>query len=600
MNNRKIRILGIAPYEGMKTTMQKLAAGREDLELDVYTGNLNEGVEIAKQYFNTNYDVIISRGGTAELIEATTSIPVVEISLSVYDMLRALKLAENYSDRYAIVGFSSITDSAHLLCDLLRYDMDIITLHSGDDVQAVLKSLKKKGCRMVVCDMITNTTAKKLGLNAILITSGEESIQASFDMAVKLSQSYAGMREENIFLNAVIQGNDTVTAVFDSTDTLRFSTFEKSGLNMADSGKLLRFLKKELSLSKTVDERKIVKTINGISYSIVSRNLHTMSAEYTAFYVRESAVSPASKRRGITISGKIEEEEKLAGSFCGITGIGGELASRIQQMSQSSQPVVVIGEEGTEHSYVIRSLYCQSPLSNNPIISIDFALCDDKGWDFLMHRYNSPFTDNNNTIVLKNIQVLQEAKQHQLLSAVRDTSLYHRNRLFLTCVCGPGGEVPAVAMDYIKTLSCLSISLLPLCKRLPELPDMISLYLGALNMEMAKQVIGLEDGAMELMKAYHWPFNYAQLERILRELVVITVKPYIQTADVEEVLKREMADTGEGTAGIGTVGIDMGKTLDEINQDVIQIALRETGGNQSAAAKRLGISRTTLWRLLKK
>ena len=126
MNNRKIRILGIAPYEGMKTTMQKLAAGREDLELDVYTGNLNEGVEIAKQYFNTNYDVIISRGGTAELIEATTSIPVVEISLSVYDMLRALKLAENYSDRYAIVGSVSYT---HL------YRRSLLSLHQLLNIQ---------------------------------------------------------------------------------------------------------------------------------------------------------------------------------------------------------------------------------------------------------------------------------------------------------------------------------------------------------------------------------------------------------------------------------------------------------------------------------
>ena len=44
---------------------------------------------------------------------------------------------------------------------------------------------------------------------------------------------------------------------------------------------------------------------------------------------------------------------------------------------------------------------------------------------------------------------------------------------------------------------------------------------------------------------------------------------------------------------------NLNRTLDEINQDIIHAVLEETGGNQSAAAKRLGISRTTLWRLLK-
>ena len=46
--------------------------------------------------------------------------------------------------------------------------------------------------------------------------------------------------------------------------------------------------------------------------------------------------------------------------------------------------------------------------------------------------------------------------------------------------------------------------------------------------------------------------------------------------------------------------LDLNRTLDEISQDVALRVLKETGGNQTAAAKRLGISRTTLWRLLQK
>ena len=99
--SEKIRILGIAPYEAMKTAMMRLAQNRTELELDVYVGDLHYGVEIVRHHMDEYYDAIISRGGTAELIEQIADVPVVEISLSVYDILRAMKLAENYKERYS-------------------------------------------------------------------------------------------------------------------------------------------------------------------------------------------------------------------------------------------------------------------------------------------------------------------------------------------------------------------------------------------------------------------------------------------------------------------------------------------------------------------
>lgn len=104
------------------------------------------------------------------MIGKVTHIPVIEISLSVYDILRAMKLAENYSDKYAVVGFPSITSSAHLLCDLLQYKIDIVTIHNENEVESTLRELKKTDAVRILCDMIANTTAKRLGLNSIPIT----------------------------------------------------------------------------------------------------------------------------------------------------------------------------------------------------------------------------------------------------------------------------------------------------------------------------------------------------------------------------------------------------------------------------------------------
>ena len=81
MDNR-IRLLGIVPYEGMKTLLLRVAAEYPQVDLDVFVGNMEEGVEIARSNFHNQYGAVISRGGTAKALR-TLPIPVVEIEISL-------------------------------------------------------------------------------------------------------------------------------------------------------------------------------------------------------------------------------------------------------------------------------------------------------------------------------------------------------------------------------------------------------------------------------------------------------------------------------------------------------------------------------------
>ena len=96
----EIRILGIAPFESIRAAMERVAREEfPEVRFEAYTGDLEEGVKIAQRLVNENesYDVMISRGGTAELLKQKLTMPVVEITFSVYDILRAIKMAENYN-----------------------------------------------------------------------------------------------------------------------------------------------------------------------------------------------------------------------------------------------------------------------------------------------------------------------------------------------------------------------------------------------------------------------------------------------------------------------------------------------------------------------
>jgi len=80
-----MKVLLIAPYQGLAELAKKIRL-EQGLDLDVEVGNLEEGVKIAKKAVNNGYDVIISRGGTAQMIQREVLIPVAHINISGYDM----------------------------------------------------------------------------------------------------------------------------------------------------------------------------------------------------------------------------------------------------------------------------------------------------------------------------------------------------------------------------------------------------------------------------------------------------------------------------------------------------------------------------------
>ena len=147
----------------------------------------------------------------------------------------------------------------------------------------------------------------------------------------------------------------------------------------------------------------------------------------------------------------------------------------------------------------------------------------------------------------------------------------------------------------------VSFALEPLREHAKDIPMAISLYLNRVNEEIGKELIGCEPEAMDLLQNYFWPYNYRQLKRVVRELSLMTTTPYIKSEEVIKVLGKERREKKLSRQAIGVELKDGNhlKTLEQLTKEIISYALQENGGNQSATAKQLGISRSTLWRYLK-
>lgn len=589
----KLRLLGIAPYESMRSLMLEVAQEYEEIELTVFVGDLQQGVEMARLNFYNDYDAIISRGGTAVLLRERLELPVIEIPILPQDIIRAMSLAQNMPQPYTIVGFPNVTANAAILCQLIQYQLDICTIQNESEVEQVLLSTLAKGTRTILCDKITHTTAIRLGLDVVLITSGAEGIHSAFSEALRLYHNYKNLREENRFLRSLIWNQVNHTVVLDDRGDLFFSTLTDN------SNPILPFLRDECLQSTTEPKRRIIKQINGVLYSIAKSDEMLGGRKYTTYYFSSSKAPSADIQRGIRYVGRPEVERQYQDSLYGLVGLLRDSQDRITLLNKSTQPIIVYGENGTCKEQAVNYIYLQSTLQDKPLVIIDCFMLNSKAWTYLMDHHNSPLTRSELTIFIKNVDALTGEQRHQLLASMLATEICKRNRMIFSCTCPPGEFSTDAGRELTERLFCLPLYLQPLRQYAAQLPAAANMYLSHLNSTAAKQTIGIEPTAMQLLQKFSWPQNHNQFQRIFRELFSMSKGPYITVSDTQAVLQREQASiTVQAKMENTREPLNLNRTLDEIEREIVYRVLQEEGGNQSRAAKRLDISRTTLWRML--
>ena len=591
---RPIRILGIAPYEGIASLMQQAAESRSDLQIDIYVGNLTAGAEIAvTQTAQQAYDVILSRGGTAESIRQATDLKVVDIPLSVYDILRSIKLAENHNCKYALIGFPAITRNATFLCEVLRYNVDIYTIHDQAEARTILQGLESSGCQMVLCDVVTNSLAQEYGIPTLLITSGLESVEDALNTAVQEGLAHRKALELAQFFQDVIRAMPYDTLVSDEAGQDLFVSLSPE---LPDS--VLAKAHSSIMQRTTEPHRSCIEE-DGIRYALQSTPIQMEGGALRhVVTIEKSRLSIPLGKYGIAYSDLQQAVDTFFDSFYGITQSFSTANLTLEQYLQNNRPLVIYGEPGTAKPQMVRMLYAKGPLSNAPLVKIDCAMLMRPGWKYLMENDRSPLMGKGCTIMMSHVEALTDEQFSELFSTVTALHTQERNRMFFIASCPSAEAMPPHYARLVDLLNCLTLEMPPLRSHLQDIPRLSGLYISTLNMRNARAVIGFEPEATFRMTEYCWPGNYDQFCRVLNELVLRTTTPYISEATVREQLKRECTFYPDTAPQTHALPVDL--TLEEIEQIAVQQALQAENGNQKRAAERLGISRTTLWRMLQK
>lgn len=589
MENR-IRLLGIVPYEGMKALLANLAEEYPQVEIDVFVGNMDEGVEIAKSNFYSNYDAVISRGGTATALRQL-NLPVIDIEISLYDILYALKLSNGLQGKLAMVAYANITVSAQILCDLLNYQIEIYTVKTLDELEPTLRRLQEAQYGTILCDTTANMIARSLGLNTIFIASGIESIRHAINRALALCRSQARLQSENKFFRELLHGQADHVAVFDQNGQLVFTSAGSLSPELYD------LLRRELEQSPAEGERRVTRSTNGVLYFLRIRPFIS-GVSYTAIYYAARKSPFSRSQSGVRFFSRQEAEKQAYSGILNFHELYDASEDEIRLLAESMVPIVVAGEDGTCIERIVDHLYLHSPLQNAPLVSINCSLLNEKSWEFLLEHHNSPLAETGTTLYFSNIDVLSTKSRRQLLETLAEAEVCRRNHVFLACTCQPGEHLSPVGAEFLNRLNGRALYLQPLRNLKDTIPAQIKSALSLLNTSIPYPVLGAEPEAIQLLQAFNWPHNYTQLQRVI-ETLATSSQQIITAENVRQVLRKEQYGEVSASYTGGTFApLDLNQTLDQINQEIAQRVLAETGGNQTAAARRLGISRTTLRRLV--
>lgn len=589
----KVKILAVLPYPGLRELVLEVAKKRSDVEIHAFVADMAEGAELARSLPLDDYAVILSRAGTARLIEQVASIPVIDIGINVYDMLRAIRLSQSYNGKFAVVGFPMITQYAVLINDLMQYHLNIFTVNDSNEIMDCLNELKDTGYNLVVGDMITVNNARRAGLNTILVTSGEESVQAALNQSIKWYANTKTMQERNRLCDSILRKLQRGICVFGVDKGLQYC------IEPADNSD---FIKVRDELLKYVDsvsihgKIKLVKKIGNFLFQISGEVLDEETRAVVFFYELETDAAKAKNElltyRNLDDAPTVNLEAFTTGSPAMKKAIG-----QAEKFSATSLPVVICGLQGCGKDSFAYTIYRKSGFCCNPMISINCTFAAGRQWASLLESEKSPLSRTDCTIYFKSIHLLSEQQQTELESYLQNTEIQKRNRLIFSYIPGYAASFDNGSLLYYicNKLQSLALPVPTLNERAEDIPNLATLYLNEMNSRMVKQVIGLHPGALKALQENHWNNNLDQFKRVIEKLMVLTDSAYIGEKLTREVLEQENFSISDARSSLP---VDLSGTLDEITKNVVKFVLTQENMNQSKAAKRLDISRSTLWKKL--
>jgi len=285
-------------------------------------------------------------------------------------------------------------------------------------------------------------------------------------------------------------------------------------------------------------------------------------------------------------------------------------------IAASPSTVLILGETGTGKELVARTIHELSPVCLGPFVAVNCsALPDtlleselfgykagaftgankDKPGRFSMARSGTLFLDEigeiSPALQVGLLRVLQE-KAFEPLGGTRSETTDARIIVATNKDLTEQTRKGLFREDLYYRVNVVRVELPPLRRRKEDIPLLAEQFIERFNRLQGKAIEGIEAEALSLLMAHHWPGNVRELKNVIERSFIMCSEGFIGIGHLPEELKAQEASV--------SMGSDARSFRDLIDTQSIHTALERNDNNRLAAAKELGIHKTTLFRRMKR
>jgi two-component system response regulator HydG len=303
-------------------------------------------------------------------------------------------------------------------------------------------------------------------------------------------------------------------------------------------------------------------------------------------------------------------------SIIGRSPVMVQLFTLISAAAQSEAPVIVYGESGTGKELVAAAIHRLSPRHQGPFIKVNSAALNESLLESeLFGHVKGAFTGADRTrvgrfeaagggdIFLDEIGDLPLATQAKLLRVLQekviekvgdhapiavDVRVITATNKDLHRLMGQG----RFREDLFYRIGVIPIHLPPLRERREDIPLLVKAFIERGRRQTRKPITGLSEAALEFLGSHDWPGNVRELINVIEYAFVLCSEGVIQKEHLPAMFGRTETAPAKPRPVESTArpAIERQRLIDAITQ---------TGGKKAEAARLLGLSRVTLWKLLK-
>ncbi len=614
-------ILIIAPHRRVEQIARKVVEDYSDV--DVVMGLLDRAIEISKNAEKQGVEIIISRGGTANIIKKTvSSIPVVEIPVSPYDLLNAVNSAKKYGNNIIVIGFQNVIEGVELLGPILDLNMKTHQIHDAEDGEKYIQKLINSDEKIdaILGGTVAETLSKKYNIPTVLLESSSNAIDASIKEARRLLEATRREKEKTEQFKAVL--NHISEGIIAINSNGEITVFNPA------AGRIMGISEKE-AIGRSIDELVPETILN----SVIEKNKAELGqvlrigqaqvlANRVPIIINNKMVGTVTTIEDIT---KIQEyEQKIRTKllvkgqvakykFSDIIGESDVLLKtkeKAKKYAATNGTVLIIGESGTGKEMFAQSIHLESERRNGPFVAVNCTAIPQNLLESELFGYQGGaftgakkegksglFTEaHGGTIFLDEIGEMSTELQAALLRVIQEREVrpVGSNKVIpidVRIIAATNKDLlqeiqkGAFRRDLYYRLNILKLKVPALRERKEDIKLLSRYFVSKISLKY-KKVVNITEGALDRLQRYSWPGNIRELENIIESLIVLA-DDIITEAQVDELIGENVEEDADNKDSLEIIK----------NKHILKV-LSECGGNQTLAAKRLGISRTHLWRLI--